>query len=117
MANIFARIHAAIELAAASDCAERGDPSGAFHRLERAHVLSRHSTREHICVHWRMLLWAVRQRDVKEIAGQILRLVAAATITGLGLVPSGNTGGARISPFRAMAIPSDLAPLLAETRK
>ena len=117
MANIFARIHAAIELAAASDCAERGHASEAFHRLERAHVLSTRSTREHICVHWRMLRWAVGQRDVKEIAGQLLRLAAAATITGLGLVPSGNTGGARISPFRAMPIPSDLAPLLADTSK
>ena len=117
MANIFARIHAAIELAAAHDCAERGDPSAAFQRLERAHVLSRNSTREHVCVHWRMLRWAVRQRDVTEIAGQILRLAAAATITGLGLVPSGNTGGANVSPFRRMPIPSDLAPLLRDTSK
>lgn len=117
MANIFARIHAAIELGAARDCAERGDASEAFHRLERAHVLSTRSTREHLCVHWRMLLWAVRQRDVKEMAGQILRLIAAATITVLGLVPSGNTGGAKISPFRTMPIPSDLAPLLADTSK
>jgi hypothetical protein len=61
-----------------------------------------------------MLAWGPR-RDAKEIAGQILRIVGAATKTALGLVPIGNTGGANVSPLKPMAVAGDLAEILAAT--
>lgn len=90
-------------------------PAESFGRLERAHVLSQTSTREHVRVHWHMLIWGLQQRNAKEIAGQILRIVGAATKTALGLVPTGNTGGANVSPLKPMPVPGDLAEILAAT--
>jgi Protein of unknown function (DUF3703) len=90
-----------------------GDLSASFQKLKRAHVLSQVSTREHVRVHWQMLVWAMRRRDPREILGQVFRIVGAATKTAIGLIPSGNTGGANVSPFKRMPIPEDLADILA----
>ncbi len=103
------------ELDAARRPASRASQTEGFHNLERAHVLSQVSTREHVRVHWRMMIWAMQQRDVKEFAGQLVRIVGAATKTAFGLVPSGNTGGANVSPFRPMPIAEDIAAILAKT--
>ena len=106
------RPHVQAELDAAAALGR--DSAASFRKLERAHVLSQTSTREHVRVHWCMLLWAVQQRNAKEIAGQILRIAGAATKTAVGLVPTGNTGGADVSPFRRMPVSDDLAAILAD---
>ena len=99
------------ELAAA----ER-DPAGGFAHLERAHVLGQASTREHVRVHWRMFRWALRQRDAREALGQIPRLIGAATKTFIGLVPSGNTGGANVSAIQPMPVDPELAAIIERAR-
>ncbi len=104
------RFHVQSELDAA---AEATSAEAEFSRLERAHVLSQASTREHVRVHWHMLNWGRRQHDRREIAGQLLRIVGAATKTAFGLVPIGNTGGANVSPVKPMPVPRDLAAILA----
>jgi hypothetical protein len=109
----FVRPNVRLELAAARDCAKRKDFATSFRHLERAHVLSQASTRDHVWVHCRMLSWAMQQRDTREIGGQVLRIFGAATKTALGLVPLGNTGGSNVGPFRRMPIPKDLAGILA----
>jgi hypothetical protein len=40
-----------------------------------------------------MLTWAFRNNSIREISGQIIRILGAAIVTPLGLVPLGNTGG------------------------
>ena len=105
------------ELDAADAGKLRGELSGSFENLERAHVLSQVSTREHVRVHWQMLVWAVRRRDPREIVGQVFRIVGAATKTAIGLIPTGNTGGSNVSPFKRMPIPEDLADILASASK
>src|SRR5690606_14268011 len=85
------RPHVGAELSAASAAELAGDPARGFRHLERAHVLGQGSTIEHVRVHARMLLWGLRQRQAREVTGQALRLVGAATKTGLGLIPHGNT--------------------------
>ena len=105
------RAHVQSELDAAAALA--ASPAAAFRRLERAHILSQASTPEHVRVHWHMLIWGMRQRSGREVAGQILRIAGAATKTAVGLVPTGNTGGANVSPFRSMPVPRDLADILA----
>lgn len=103
------------EIAEAERLSAAGDSAGAFRHLERAHVLGQASTYQHTRVHWLMLKHGFRERDAKEIAGQVLRIGGAATKTPLGIYPKGNTGGANVNPLKSMPIPDDLAAILAET--
>jgi len=105
------------ELAEARQQEEHGDKDTAFAHLERAHVLGQASTREHVRTHALMLFWAVRQRKLSEAIGQVMRIVGAATKTAIGWVPEGNTGGARISPFKRLPIPDDLAQQIAAAKR
>lgn len=93
------------------------DAAHEFAHLERAHVLGQASTREHVRVHWRMLMWAWRHRDAREYFGQLFRIVGAATKTFVGLVPAGNTGGANVSPVRPMPLDPELAAIIAKARE
>ena len=110
------RPYVTTELRRAEAAEASGDAALAFWHLERAHVLGQASTREHVRVHMRMLRWALRHRRHAETRGQLLRIVGAATKTSLNLVPTGNTGGADISPFKRLAIPPDLQALITTAR-
>ena len=105
------------ELRSAERAELTGDATLAFWHHERAHVLGQHSTLEHVRVHVLMLGWAWRHRNRREFAGQLLRIVGAATKTALGLVPTGNTGGSDVSPLRRMPIPADLRRAIDAARK
>jgi hypothetical protein len=102
------------ELLSARAAREQDDAVTEFHHLERAHVLGQSSTSQHVKVHALMLAWGLRNRRPAEVAGQVLRIVGAALFTGIGLVPSGNTGGSAVSPFKPMPIPEDLRAILAQ---
>ncbi len=110
------RPHVDAELNAAAVAEATGNYAQAFRHLERAHVMGQPSTYEHVRVHWRMLLWGWRQRDVRECMGQITRVVGAATKTAFGLVPTGNTGGSNVSPIKPMPVPEDLAAVINKAR-
>ena len=113
--NTFAtRIEPAVtsELCAAAAREAAGDVQVSFRHLERAHVLGQASTVQHVRVHVQMLLWAVRHRVPREAAGQLLRVIGAATKTAIGWVPTGNTGGSNISPFKQVPIPADIQRVL-----
>jgi hypothetical protein len=96
--------------------AARLDANREFAHLERAHVLGQASTREHLRVHWRMLLWAWRHRELRELFGQVFRIAGAATKTFIGLVPAGNTGGANVSPVQPMPLDPELAAIIEKAR-
>lgn len=100
------------ELDAAQHARALSDASGEFACLERAHVLSQSHTVQHVRVHAEMLLWGIRQRSAREVFGQVVRIIGAATKTFVGLVPHGNTGGANVSAFRRMPIAPDLQRLI-----
>ena len=102
------------ELEQAAVAERHGDSDLAFHHLERAHVLGQAATRDHVRTHWAILLWGIRRRKFQEVAGQVLRIVGAATKTALGLVPEGNTGGSNVSPFRSLPIAVELQTILDE---
>jgi hypothetical protein len=110
------RPHVDAELLLARKLVEQGDAASAFAHLERAHVLGQRSTSEHVRVHWHMLRWAVSGRHGAEAAGQVLRIVGAAALTAIGLVPEGNTGGANISAFRRQPVSAELAQIIAAAR-
>ncbi len=104
------------EIAQARQMRATNDHRAEFYHLERAHILGQASTIEHVRVHALMFAWAVRQREARELVGQALRIVGAATKTIFGLVPAGNTGGSDVSPFKPMPIPTDLQRILDSAR-
>jgi hypothetical protein len=110
------RPHVHAELRLAQEAQARGESVVAFHHLERAHILALATTAEHVLVHWRMLLWGVRERSARECIGQVLRILAAVAVTAIGVAPSGNTGGANVSAVKRMPVPPDLQALIERAR-
>ncbi len=108
--------HVDAELAAARCAMRAGDPKRSFHHLERAHVLGQPSTWQHVRVHVHMLIWGGRTMNAREVLGQLMRIVGAATKTPFGLVPRGNTGGANISLFRPLPLADELEARIAEAK-
>ncbi|MBE0463854.1 MAG: DUF3703 domain-containing protein [Halomonadaceae bacterium] len=104
------------ELANAKLARSVGDIQQEFAHLERAHVLGQESTYWHVKVHVLMLMWATRNHSVREMLGQVFRIVGAATKTVFGLVPQGNTGGANVSPFKKIPIAPELATLIQKAK-
>ena len=88
----------------------------AFEHLENAHVLGQESTYFHVKVHILMFCWAFKQNDLRELLGQTFRIAGAATKTAFGLIPSGNTGGSNVSPFKAMPISADHSDYIARAK-
>lgn len=100
------------ELDTARAARMRGDRQLAWAHLERAHIISQPLALEHVATHGLMLAHGIRQRDRREIVGQLFRIVAAAPGSITRRYPLGNTGGADVDPFTPMPIPDDLRPLL-----
>lgn len=90
----------------------RGDWQRCWQLLEDAHVLSQPWAWPHIQVHGSMLAAGWLSRDVREVHGQILRLVVGGPASAIGKYPAGNIGRARVSPVQPMPIRSDLAEVL-----
>jgi hypothetical protein len=78
---------------------------------ERAHVLAQRMTGRHTFIHWRMLVAGLGRGDVREIAGQLPRIVASILFSRLW-VPRGNSGRSRVSAFKPMPVPADLRHLV-----
>ncbi len=104
------------ELDAAVRHEARGEFTTAFAHLERAHILGQAATVEHLRVHWAMFRWALRHNVAAEALGQAWRLAGALVKTWLW-VPAGNTGGAKVSGFKPMPTPPDLAQLIDDARR
>jgi hypothetical protein len=104
------------ELTAARRAECEGDLARAWRALERAHVLSQAYAGPHLRVHARMFAFAWRRRDLRELLGQLPRLLLAAPGSWTGRAPRGNTGGADVGIFTPMQIPADLESLLRQDR-
>lgn len=94
-----------------------GDIDAAWHALERGHIVSQPVLSLHLKSHSLMLGFALNQRDCFEAFGQFIRLLLAPLGALTGKIPWGNSGRARVSAFRPMPIPEDLAPLLQKRLK
>jgi hypothetical protein len=91
---------------------DSGDYAGAWLRLERAHIVSQMHAWPHVYVHLRMASFAGRRRDLRELLGQIPRILLAAPGSWTGRAPRGNTGGADVGIFTPMELPEDLHAIL-----
>lgn len=100
---------------AAGAARRRGDTSGEWKHLERAHILSQPMVVPHLRTHVAMLGAGLRRHDRREVVGQLLRLVVAGPGSLTGRYPAGNTGGADVSALAPMPIPEDLRPYLIPT--
>jgi len=109
--------HVNKELGFAADAKRAGNTALEFRHLENAHILGQASTYQHTKVHCLMLAWGIRQRNFREILGQLFRIIGAATTTAIGLIPSGNTGGSNISPFARLPLSHEHAKAIAHARK
>lgn len=94
-----------------------GDFAQAKYHLERAHILGQRRYLSHMESHYRMLRLALKQSDMREVRGQVTRLIGAGPFHLVGWVPLGNTGGADVSPIRPMPLPADIRPYFAEQRQ
>jgi hypothetical protein len=103
------------ERRAATAAIRCNDRPQAWTHLERAHILSQPMAGRHVRTHLAMLRFALRAVRPHEVAGQVFRTIVAAPGSWSGRYPLGNTGGANVSAFAAMDIPSDLKPLLTTT--
>lgn len=104
------------EIEIASNLLDSGNLESAFYHLERSHVLGQSITTEHTKVHWLMLKIGWQKRDYREVFGQFIRIIGAATKTPFGIYPSGNTGGSNVWFFKPIPISDDLQTILNEAR-
>lgn len=95
------------EIVMARAALQRRDYACCFHHLERAHIVSILEPVKHVRTHWLMLRAAIGQRNVREIIGQIPRLMVSIFIPQ-AWAAHGNTGRASVSPFKAMSPPEDM---------
>lgn len=79
--------------------------------LERAHILTQRRPWLHARAHWLMLQAGWQQGDMREVLGQMPRILAALLFSRIW-VPIGNTGRARVSAFQPMPMSEELRRLL-----
>lgn len=79
--------------------------------LERAHILTQRRPWLHARSHWLMLRAGWQVGDVREVLGQVPRILAALLFSRIW-VPIGNTGRARVSAFQPMPMSEELRRLL-----
>lgn len=95
---------------------QQGQVEDAWRHLERAHILGQPYPTEHTRVHGMMLLFGFKTKNVKEILGQLPRLLVGGVKSWAGVVPVGNTGGANVPPLQPMPIPDDLKQVIETNR-
>lgn len=83
----------------------------AWYHLERAHIIGQSYPLEHSYAHWLMLKFGIAIKDIKEILGQLPRLLVGGVKSFVGKIPLGNPGGANVSPLRSMPLPEDIRVL------
>jgi hypothetical protein len=87
-----------------------------WRHLERAHILGQPYPAAHTAVHWKMLKFAIKIKNSKEIIGQLPRLLVGGVKSFVGKIPVGNTGGANVPPLLTMEIPEDLLLIIGRSK-
>jgi hypothetical protein len=85
-----------------------GERTAAWRHLELAHIVGQPYPVPHTYTHLLMTAFAARELNVREVLGQIPRIVVGFWKSLFDHVPIGNTGGANVPPLRRMPIPSEL---------
>jgi hypothetical protein len=83
-----------------------------FYHFERAHILGQLYVIPHTISHFWMLKIGIKTKNIKEIIGQLMRIPVGILGSAVGIVPTGNTGGANVNALKKMDIPEDLKKTL-----
>jgi hypothetical protein len=105
------------EIAKAKQAQLVGDSDTEFTHLENAHVLGQESTYWHVKIHYLMMCWGIKHKDVSETVGQLLRVFGAGLLTAVKGVPVGNTGGSNVSPLKVMPIKPEHAEIISKAKQ
>lgn len=100
------RFYLELEFARANRPAGNSDKE--WQHLERAHVLGQFYPWKHLYVHILMIRFSFVNFRIREIIGQIPRLILSVPGSVTGLAPKGNTGGSDVGIFEPMEFPDDL---------
>jgi hypothetical protein len=100
------------ELTNATTCFAQNNLQQSWYHLERAHILGQPYPFAHSYVHWKMLIFGIKTKNIKEIIGQIPRLIIGGVKSFVGNIPVGNTGGANVPPLLSMEIPEDFKSII-----
>ena len=100
------------ELLDARTAFEQGNLQQSWRHLERAHILGQPYPYHHSLVHWRMLLFGIKTKNLREIIGQLPRLLVGGVKSFVGVIPVGNTGGANVPGLQPMEIPEELQQII-----
>jgi hypothetical protein len=93
-------------------CLGQSQVVAAWQHLERAHILGQPYPKEHTVAHGKMLAFGIKNKNTREIIGQLPRLLVGGIKSWARTIPMGNTGGANVSPIRSMPIPADLKQII-----
>jgi hypothetical protein len=80
----------------------------AWRHLEKAHVIGQAYPFQHTYVHWKMLQFGIKIKSLKEVVGQVPRLLIGGIKSFVGNIPVGNTGGANIPPLKPLPIEQEI---------
>ncbi|BAY07736.1 DUF3703 domain-containing protein [Calothrix sp. NIES-2098] len=112
-AILYEHFHA--ELDKAKKFIAEQDFESAWIALQRAHILGQTDAIAHVIAHWNMLKLAWKQRDFKEIAGQLLPTFLAIPLTLLyGKKRYLRGGKANVNNSEKMTIPEDIQQILSQ---
>lgn len=106
------KTHVDNEISCAEKAYLKNELKASWHHLERAHILGQAWPIQHTLVHWRMMVFAFKIKNIKEIIGQIPRLLVGGIKSFVAEIPLGNSGGADVPPLKPMEIPRDLKAIL-----
>ncbi|MBD2200138.1 MULTISPECIES: DUF3703 domain-containing protein [Calothrix] len=107
--------HFQAELSKAQTLIAQQDFASAWIALQRAHILGQNDAIAHTIAHWQMLKLAWKQRDFREIMGQLVSTILAIPLTLL----YGNSrylrgGKAHVQESEKMSIPEDIQQILSQ---
>jgi hypothetical protein len=105
--------HFELELSQAKRAIAEQDFETAWTALQRAHLLGQRDAIAHTIAHWRMLILAWQQQDLKEIKGQIIPTLLAFPLTLLfGQLRQLRGGKANPNYTDNSSIPEDIRQLI-----
>lgn len=105
--------HFKAELSNATSAIAVQDFDAAWTALQRAHMLGQRDAIAHLLAHWAMLTLAWRQRDFREVAGQLFPVLLAVPLTVIfGRFRTLRSGRANTHSLEEMPIPDDVQHIL-----
>lgn len=102
------------ELSSYRQSLKDNDLKSAWKHLERAHIIGQRYPFQHSETHWKMFLLGCQMLDLKEIFGQLVRLLFGAPLSFINKIPLGNVGSTRTSMIKPQPLPVDIQRIFKE---